>query len=72
MSTRSKNIVRYENFKDVVDIKRGERITKKDLIENGKYLVISGGQNPFGYYDKFNRDKNTITIAQYGTAGFVN
>ena len=64
--------VEYKNFKDVVVIKRGKRITKKDLIENGKYPVISGGQSIFGYYDKFNRDENTITIAQYGTAGFVN
>ena len=66
------NDIEYKNFKDVVIIKRGKRITKKDLIENGKYPVISGGQNTFGYYDKFNRDENTITIAQYGTAGFVN
>ena len=66
------NDVEYKNFKDVVVVKRGKRITKKDLIENGKYPVISGGQNTFGYYDKFNRDENTITIAQYGTAGFVN
>ena len=66
------NDVEYKNFKDVVVVKRGKRITKKDLIVNGKYPVISGGQNTFGYYDKFNRDENTITIAQYGTAGFVN
>ena len=26
----------------------------------------------FGYYDKYNRNENAITIAQYGTAGYVN
>ena len=32
-------------------IKRGERITKNNLKENGKYLAISGGENPFGKID---------------------
>lgn len=64
--------VEYKALGNIADIKRGERITKKDLIENGKYPVISGGINPLGYYNKANRQSNTITIAQYGTAGYVN
>ncbi len=68
-----KNNIKYKllKIKDVLKIKRGERITKKELKQYG-YLVISGGTNPFGFYDKYNRNENTITIAQYGTAGFVN
>lgn len=50
---------------------RGERITKKQVSENGIYPVISGGVTPMGYYDKTNRDENTITVSQYGTAGYV-
>lgn len=57
---------------EICEIKRGKRITKNDLIEKGKYLAISGGKEPFGRIDKFNRDENTITIAQYGSAGYVN
>ena len=64
--------VKYRNLKEIVKIKRGKRITKKDLNPNGKYLVISGGANPFGRYDQFNCPKNTITIAKYGTAGYIN
>ena len=64
--------IRYKNLKEIVKIKRGKRITKKDLNPNGKYLVISGGANPFGRYDQFNCPKNTITIAKYGTAGYIN
>jgi len=57
---------------DVCDILRGQRVTKAQLLSEGKYPVISGGVTPMGYLDEFNRDENSITIAQYGTAGFVN
>lgn len=57
---------------ECVAIERGERVVKNELIENGVYPVISGGISPLGFLDVFNRNANTITIAQYGTAGFVN
>lgn len=57
---------------EVAEIKRGERITKKDLIADGKYAVMSGGRDFFGRYNLYNRNENTITIAQYGSAGYVN
>ena len=56
---------------DICTIIRGNRVTKSDLIEDGKYPVISGGMSPLGYIDKYNREPNTITIAQYGSAGYV-
>lgn len=64
--------VEYKNLISVCDIKRGERITKKDITENGIFPVVSGGQFPMGMYDKFNRNENTITISSYGAAGYVN
>lgn len=64
--------VEWKKLGDVVTIQRGDRVTKKDLLPRGEYPVISGGIQPLGYIDKFNRPKNTITIAQYGTAGYVN
>ncbi len=68
-----KNInIQYKLLKDISSIKRGERITKRDLNDNGKYIAISGGENIFGRINKYNRDENTITIAQYGSAGYVN
>ncbi|ADK31146.1 restriction endonuclease subunit S [Brachyspira pilosicoli] len=63
--------VEYKKLINVCDIKRGERITKKDIKENEMFPIISGGQFPMGMYDKFNRDENTITIASYGSAGYV-
>lgn len=64
--------VEWKKLGDVCSIERGIRIIKKELISNGIYPVISGGVEPMGYFNKSNRDANTITIAQYGSAGFVN
>jgi len=65
------NGVEYKILAECSSIVRGERVTKKDLIFDGKYPVISGGTKPLGYINKSNRNKNTITIAQYGSAGYV-
>ena len=64
--------VETKKLDEVAEIKRGERITKKDLIADGKYAVMSGGRDFFGRYNSYNRNENTITIAQYGSAGYVN
>ncbi|NHA19194.1 restriction endonuclease subunit S [Helicobacter pylori] len=57
---------------DIAEIKRGVRITKNELDVFGKYPVVSGGVGFLGYTNNFNRYENTITIAQYGTAGYIN
>lgn len=63
--------VEFDDLNRIADIIRGKRITKAELDENGEFPVISGGVAPLGYYNNYNRDKNTITIAQYGTAGYI-
>ena len=35
--------VEWKRLGEVCEIVRGSRITKKDLIINGKYPVVSGG-----------------------------
>ena len=65
------NGVEYKNLEDVCDIKRGERVVKKQLNPDGLYPVISGGCTPMGRYDYYNREGNITTISQYGSAGFV-
>ena len=42
------NGVKFKALKDVARIIRGERVTKTELLENEKYLVVSGGT---GYMD---------------------
>ena len=61
----------WKKLGEVAELKRGNSITKKTSKE-GKYPVISGGQQPAYYIDTFNRDGETITIAGSGAyAGFV-
>ena len=63
--------VEWKTLGEVAEIKRGDRITKNQLVSQGKYPVVSGGTKPLGYYDQANRSAETITVAQYGTAGYV-
>lgn len=56
---------------EVAEIIRGNRVTKKQLLPEGLYPVISGGVTPMGFLNEYNREENVITIAQYGTAGYV-
>ena len=65
-----KNIT-YAKLKDVCEIKRGEKITRDEIIDIG-YPIISGGKNYLGYANKYNANENTITISRAGNPGFVN
>ncbi|GHS50944.1 restriction endonuclease subunit S [Helicobacter pylori] len=64
--------VEFRKLGEVCEIIRGKRVTKKEILDRGKYPVVSGGIGFMGYLNEYNREENTITIAQYGTAGFVN
>ncbi|MBW5389505.1 restriction endonuclease subunit S, partial [Brachyspira hampsonii] len=74
--------VRFKGFKDewtfkslekICSIKKGEQKNKLDLVENGKYPVLSGGMDFSGYYNSYNREANTITISEGGNScGYVN
>ncbi|WP_460179429.1 restriction endonuclease subunit S [Campylobacter concisus] len=57
---------------EIADIVRGQRVTKAELQNDGKYPVVSGGIKPLGFLNRFNREANTITVVQYGTAGYIN
>lgn len=63
--------VEWKPLGEVAEIKRGDRVTKSQLIPDGTYPVVSGGIKPLGHFDHYNREAETITIAQYGTAGYV-
>ena len=65
------NGVERKSLGTVVNVLRGERVTKKELRANGEYPVISGGVRPLGWLGKYNREAGTITVAQYGSAGYV-
>ncbi len=64
-------MVEWKKLGEVCTIIRGNRVTKGELVDNGKFPVISGGVTPMGFIDSYNREPNTITVSQYGTAGYV-
>lgn len=59
-----------KKLRDVCEMKNGKTITKEKL-EDGKYPVIGGGKEPFGYHNTYNMDKNTILCATSGSAGYI-
>ncbi|WP_120824969.1 type I restriction-modification system subunit M [Helicobacter pylori] len=72
LQTLAPDGVEFRKLGEVCEIIRGKRVTKKEILDKGKYPVVSGGIGFMGYLNEYNREENTITIAQYGTAGFVN
>lgn len=47
-------------------------LTRDKLKEDGRYPVINSGRDLYGYYDSFNNQGETITIASRGEyAGFI-
>lgn len=65
--------VEYKFLGEICEIKTGKGITKNQGHEDAKYPIISGGKEPMGYYDIFNRLEYTVTISRVGAnAGYVN
>ena len=63
--------VEYRALGDVAELKRGEAVTCKEVVE-GQVPVIAGGREPAYYIDRSNRQGETIVIAGSGAyAGFV-
>lgn len=59
------------NLSQIIEIKKGKAITKKDSKE-GPYPVILGGREPAYYIDKFNHIGKAIVVSRSGaSAGYV-
>ncbi len=64
--------VEYKTLGQTCEIKTGKGITKSDGHVKGLYPIISGGKEPMGYFDNYNRLENTVTISRVGAnAGHV-
>ena len=65
--------VRYLSLGECIEIYTGIQFNKRDMSEVGTYPVLNGGINPSGFTEKYNEEKDTITISQGGaSAGYVN
>jgi type I restriction enzyme, S subunit len=62
-----------EKLGTIVEVKKGEQLNKIELTESCQYPCINGGITPSGYTDKYNSEKDTITVSEGGNScGFVN
>ena len=66
------NGVEYKKVKDIVDVNRGKRLTKKQLSDEFEYEVYHGSKDvPLGRYNKANAPKNTTIVVNTGGIGGV-
>lgn len=66
--------IKFMSLSKIGSVQRGKRLTKSQLLENGKYPVFHGGIEPLGFYDQKNRDGDTVMVinvgASAGTVGY--
>ena len=65
------NSVKWMKLGEVAEIKRGVRLTKKDLTEDGAYPVFQNSLEPLGFYGDYNCESNTTFVIGAGAAGDV-
>lgn len=66
--------VEWKKLGDVIQVLRGRRLTKTELLEEGQYPVFHGGLEPLGYYNLSNREADSVMVinvgASAGTVGY--
>lgn len=66
------NGVEYIPLEKLCAVLRGKRLTKNEMVPNGNFPVFHGGLEPLGYYNKSNRDAQSVMIINVGaSAGTV-
>ncbi len=58
-------------IKNVCNVKRGIRVTRSQLTDNGKYPVYQNTNYPMGYFHNYNVDANTPFVIIGGSAGLI-
>ena len=63
--------VRIEKLNDICDLKRGKRLVKSELQEEGEFPVYQNSIIPLGYYHESNFDSDKTFIISAGSAGEI-
>lgn len=63
--------VEWKELGEVVEFKRGIRVTKSQLGESGEYPVYQNSMKPLGYFDNYNSKSDTTFIICAGSAGEI-
>ncbi|UWV80426.1 restriction endonuclease subunit S [Mycoplasmopsis cynos] len=68
--TKMTNVWEQERLGKISNFSTGKGITISQSLSKG-FPIVSGGIDVMGYYSKYNRMENTITIARAGKCGYV-
>ncbi len=63
--------LRVEKLENICEFKRGKRLVKNELQEEGDFPVYQNSITPLGYYHEKNFDKDTTFIISAGAAGEI-
>ena len=63
--------VRIEKLNDICELKRGKRLVKSELQEDGEFPVYQNSLIPLGYYHESNFDSDKTFIISAGSAGEI-
>ena len=65
------NNVNIKSLEELVEIKRGRRLVRKELSGTGRYAVFQNSMTPLGYFDNCNVDGDSTFIISAGAAGEI-
>lgn len=68
LSFEGREDVQWKKLGEVCDIRRGIRVVKKQLNDNGVYPVFQNSIPPMGYYDQCNREGNLPYVICAGSS----
>ena len=64
--------VEYRKIRDTVGVNRGSRLTKSQLVDDGKYEVYHGSKDtPLGRYNHYNAPRYSTIVVNTGGIGGV-
>lgn len=66
------NGVEYKELGEVLRVNRGRRLTKKELSDDGRFVVYHGSKDtPLGKYNQSNAPADTVIVVNTGGIGGV-
>ena len=63
--------VERKRLGEIVAIKRGKRLVKKELVRSGNFAVFQNSMTPLGFYNESNVNADTTFIICAGSAGEI-
>ena len=63
--------VEWKKLGDIVTVKRGKRLVKKELVRLGNFAVFQNSMTPLGFYNESNVNADTTFIICAGSAGEI-